>query len=231
MRALFPKLRSWGGPKPPCSLAPRVYDYLSQAKTLEDLEHRLRQPLRRYPTELIQRVQLRDGRAVNVRPIRRSDAPLQRSFVRALSPGSRLRRFHLAVSDLSDSLLRYLTEIDHFDHIALLGEIVRGDEARQVSDARWVRRRDEPERADFAIAVADDYQHSGLGAQLMDLLECSAAARGIRSLHGAILRSNAPMIDWLARRGWRFSRDPYDASVIEAELALGMPAAARRQAA
>lgn len=231
MRALFPMLYSWRANEAAVAVPARVYADLSRARTVEDLERRLRQPLPRYPTELIERARLRDGRTVLVRPVRPADAPLQRAFVGALSNASRLKRFHTGVAELPESLVRYLTDVDHVDHVALLGEAIVAGDARQVGEARWVRRTDEPDAADFAIAVADAYQGHGLGGRLLALLERSAAVRGIRRLHGSVLRSNRSMILWLAARGWRIERDPVDPSVVDAELALDGRAAAWREAA
>jgi acetyltransferase len=231
MRAMFPLLYEWRARDAASALPSRVYAHLAEAATLDELERRLREPVRRYPTELIERVRLRDGRAVLIRPVGPRDAPLQQAFVRGLSPQSRLRRFHTTLSELPPTMLSYLTNVDHVDHIALIAEIAADAERRHVAEARWVRRRDEPQRADFAIAVADDHQKGGLGARLMGALERSAAARGIASLHGSVLRSNAPMIAWLSRRGWRFRHDAADPSAVDAELALDTAGAEWREAA
>lgn len=220
MRALFPMLYSWRAGASAAAVPARVYAQLAQARTLDELEQRLRQPLPRFPTELIEAVRLRDGRSVLVRPVVPADAPLQRAFVHALSAASRQRRFHSGVAELPEPVVRYLTEVDYVDHLALLAEAVVDGAARQVAEARWVRRADEGDCADFAIAVADQHQGQGLGGRLLDLLERSARARGVRCLHGSVLRSNTPMIRWLATRGWRIELDPLDASALAVELAL-----------
>ena len=46
--------------------------------------------IHRYPTTLIDRVQLRDGRSVTIRPVLPQDAALQQAFVAALSPAMRV---------------------------------------------------------------------------------------------------------------------------------------------
>ena len=224
MRRLFPK-RHVGRAAPRMSnVAQRVYAYLAAAATVEDLERRLRYPLR-YPTELVDEVALRDGRAVLVRPVLPPDAAMHRAFVRAMSPTTRLYRFHGVVSDLPDPVLRYLTEVDHVDHLALVGEVDDASGARQVAEARWVRRADEPGSADFAIAIADDYQRSGLGNALLEALQRSAAARGIARLRGHVLRNNRRMSGWLEARGWHMEPDPDDPGVVCAELPLTTHAA------
>lgn len=218
MRRLFPKCQA-GADRRKGRVALQVHAYLAEATTIDDLARRLRVPLR-YPMELIDEIRLRDGRSVLVRPVLPPDAPLHRAFVRSMSTTTRRNRFHGGVTDLPDPVLRYLTEIDYVDHLALVGEIEDESGARQVAEVRWVRRRDEPERADFAIAIADDYQRYGLGNALLDRLQRSAAAKGIRRLCGHILRTNHRMIDWLEARGWHIGPDPDDPGVVCAELPL-----------
>ena len=224
MRRLFPKRQVGRASWRMSHVAQRVYAYLAAAATVEDLERRLRNPLR-YPTELVDEVALRDGRTVLVRPVLPPDAAMHRAFVRAMSPTTRRYRFHGVVSDLPDAVLRYLTEVDYVDHLALVGEVDDASGARQVAEARWVRRADEPDSADFAIAIADDYQRSGLGNALLEALQRSAAARGIVRLRGHVLRINWRMSGWLEARGWHMEPDPDDPGVVCAELPLTTNAA------
>ena len=224
MRHLFPKRRAGRASQAASRVALRVHAYLAEAATLEDLERRLRLPLH-YPTELIDEVRLRDGRSVLVRPVLPPDAPMHRAFVQSMSPTTRRNRFHAGVADLPDPVLRYLTEVDHVDHLALVGEVEEATGARLVAEARWVRREDEPDTADFAIAIADDCQLGGLGNALLDRLQRSAAARGIDRLCGHVLRNNVRMSGWLQARGWRMGHDRDDPGVVRAELPLATNAA------
>lgn len=218
MRRLFPKARARPG-RAEARIAQRIYAHLAQAETVHDLQQRLRSASR-YPVELVEEVRLRDGRVALVRPVLPSDAEMQRTFVRSMSATTRRNRFHGGVADLPVAVLRYMTEVDFVDHLALMGELQDGSGPRQVAEARWVRRSDAPERADFAIAIADDCQHSGLGSALLDLLERSAAARGIHRLCAHVLHTNQRMIGWLEARGWHVGRDPDDPGVICAEVPL-----------
>ena len=224
MRRLFPMRHAGRANEATSRVALRVHAYLAEAKTIEDLERRARVPLH-YPTELIDEVRLRDGRSVLVRPVLPPDASMHRAFVQSMSPATRRNRFHAGVADLPDPVLRYLTEVDHVDHLALVGEVDEATGARLGAEARWVRREDEPDTADFAIASADDCQLSGLGNALLDMLQRSAAARGIDRLCGHVLRNNLRMSGWLEARGWRIGLDPTDPGVVCAELPLAASAA------
>lgn len=224
MRRLFPQRQVGRASSAMSRVALRVHAHLAAAATVEDLERRLRSP-RHYPTELIDEVRLRDGRSVLVRPVLPPDATMHRAFVRSMSPTTRRNRFHAGVADLPDPVLRYLTEVDHVDHLALVGEVEAATGPRLVAEARWVRREDTPGTADFAIAIADDFQLSGLGNALLDTLQRSAVARGIERLCGHVLRNNVRMRGWLEARGWRIGHDPDDPGVVCAELPLATAAA------
>jgi acetyltransferase len=229
MRRLFPKRLAGRRSRAVSGVALRVHAYLAEAATIAELERRLPQ---HYPTELIDEVRLRDGRGVLVRPVLPPDASMHRAFVQSMSPTTRRYRFHAGVADLPDPVLRYLTEVDYVDHMALVGEVRADSGPRQVAEARWVRRGDEPRTADFAIAVADDCQQGGLGHSLLDMLVRSATARGIDRLCGAVLRNNVRMSGWLETRGWHMEPDPDDPGVVCAELPLATRAApAWREAA
>jgi ribosomal protein S18 acetylase RimI-like enzyme len=219
MRGLFPMHAVGRARERESGVARQVYAYLAEATTNEDLERRVRFP-RHYPTQWIQRVWLRDRRSVLVRPVLPTDAAMLQSFVRSMSPTTRRNRFHGAVADLPEHVMRYMTEVDYVSHLAFIGEVSDRAEPRQVAEARWVRRMDEPDHADFAIAIDDTYQFSGLGTRLMDMLERSAAAKDIRRLCGYVLTGNQRMIGWLESQGWTLQHDRYDPSVVQVELPL-----------
>ena len=190
--------------------------------------------IHRYPTALIDRVRLRDGRSVTIRPVLPQDAALQQAFVQALSPAARYRRFHGPVRELPEAALRYMTEVDYASHLALLATTVDASQREiQVAEARWVRREppDATDVADFALVVADDWQRAGLGALLLGMLADSAAAQGIRRLSGDVLADNDGMCRLLKRCGWRQSRDRFDARLVVAHLDLEETLAGQPRAA
>lgn len=179
--------------------------------------------IHRYPTSLIDRVQLADGRRATVRPVLPQDAALQQAFVQALSPAARYRRFHGPVNVLPESTLRYMTEVDYVAHMALIATTIDDLKGEiQVAEARWVRRapEDGDDVADFALVVDDRWQRAGLGSILLGVLADTAAAQGIRRLSGDVLADNEGMCRLLKHAGWRLTRDRTDPQLVIASLAL-----------
>ena len=114
---------------------------------------------------------------IAVRPIEPGDkAALAAAFER-LSAESRYRRFLSPHGELSAAELRYLTEVDHHDHEALVALDPATGEG--VGVARYVRDRARPESAEIAVA-ADRWQGRGVGTLLLHRLVDRAREEGIR---------------------------------------------------
>ena len=145
------------------------------------------------------RVALRDGSHVRIRQGHRSDAQrLLRAF-RRLSPESRYRRFLAPMPELNESMVAYLTEIDHHDHEAMVAIDERTDEG--VGVARYVRDPQRPEAAEVAVTVIDDWQGRGLGTVLLDVISARAREEGIRSFTALLLAANHEMLDLFGQLG------------------------------
>jgi GNAT superfamily N-acetyltransferase len=179
----------------------------------------------RFPSVLIARLTLVDGRSVTVRPVLAFDADAEQDFVRALSAASRLRRFHFGLRELPPSLLRSMTEVDHERHVAIVAEAFDADgEPSIVADARYVRGPTEDltaDEAEFAVAVADAWQGVGLGRALMRHLGRHATRQGIRRLVGDVLPDNGAMFALADALGGRLVASPNGPGVTRARFELG----------
>lgn len=132
---------------------------------------------------------LDDGRRAFVRSITPADKALLQDGLQRLSPESVRRRFLGAKTQLSPTELRYLTEVDGRDHIALVA-VDGGDPSRLVGVARCIRSRGAPEAAEMAIVVGDDWQGLGLGHALAQELATAAAGVGVRRFTAVVLADN-----------------------------------------
>jgi RimJ/RimL family protein N-acetyltransferase len=132
------------------------------------------------------RVRVRDGSRIRIRPIEPADrAELAAGFER-LSPESRFRRFLSPMPRLSEAQLDYLTRVDHRDHEALVA--IEAETDSGIAVARYVRT--DGDRAEPAVAVADDWQGRGVGTALLDALSERAYAAGIRCFEATVLATN-----------------------------------------
>jgi GNAT superfamily N-acetyltransferase len=162
-------------------------------------------------------VSLRDGSQLLVRPIAPSDwAALEAAFER-LGEESRRRRFLAPKRSLSPSELSRLTGVDHRDHEALVA--LDPAEEAIVGVARFVRSKDEPEVAEPAVAVVDDWQRRGLGTALLNRLADRARDEGLRRFRSTLLDENRQAIALLEQLGGVRSRRAAR-GVVEIEVEL-----------
>ena len=150
---------------------------------------------RRRVTAGRQAVRLPDGARVIVRPIREEDAEgFAHAFTR-LSDESRRRRFLSATPRLSARELRYLTAVDHDQHVALVA--VEPGSGEILGSVRYMRIADR--RAELAIEVIDDWQGRGLGRALLEAISAHARANGLTRFIALVAADNRPMQQALKR--------------------------------
>jgi RimJ/RimL family protein N-acetyltransferase len=135
---------------------------------------------------------LRNGTALEIRPIRSDDKELLAAGFRLLSEESRQMRFLTAKPRLTTGDLRYLTEVDGHHHVALVA-VERDHPTHIAAVGRFVRDLARPDTAEFAIVVGDPYQRQGLGRALGRALSLEAQARGIRRFTATVLDENEPV--------------------------------------
>jgi GNAT superfamily N-acetyltransferase len=126
--------------------------------------------------------------AVRVRPIRPSDAPALAAGFEELSDMSRYYRFHSGMRRLPERLLRYLTEVDGVNHVALVALDACDD--RGVGVARFVRSAQAPASAELAVTVLDRAQGRGVARRLLAELAAVARARGIDTFTANVIAGN-----------------------------------------
>jgi CRP-like cAMP-binding protein len=145
-------------------------------------------------------VGLRDGTRLWLRPI----LPTDREKLADVQPGfsreSHYRRFFSA-PPLSDHVVSYLIDLDYVDHFAWAALARDRPDEPSVASARYIREPGEPDTAEVALSVIDDYQGRGLGTLLIGALAVAAAENGIRRFRARLLAENAPMRAILRRAG------------------------------
>jgi RimJ/RimL family protein N-acetyltransferase len=163
------------------------------------------------------RVELKDGRVALVAPLEASD---RRRYVHGMehaSADSLSSRFMSPVTSLSKAQLRYVLNVDHADHEALLAVDEESGEA--VGVGRFVRLEDDSAAAEAAVLVIDAWQGCVLGTALCLLLAERARELDIERFVAYLLVSNKAMLGVLERLGpiRTVSRDE---AVVEVEVTL-----------
>jgi len=144
-------------------------------------------------------ITLRDGATLRVRPLQPADKDLLTAGFERLSEHSRYRRFMSPMPRLPPALLASLTEIDHRDHEALVA--IDRASGHLSGIARYIRSTDDPEAAEVAVTVADDWQRRGVGRVLLELLTDRARREGIRRFTALVLADNRSAMGLLSTLG------------------------------
>jgi len=166
-------------------------------------------------------VVLRDGSAVLIRQVRSTDAPLLADGFSRLSAASRQMRFLGVKKELSPAELRYFTDVDHHDHEAL-GAVDRPS-GHGVGIARYVRDAEDPQAAEIAVTIVDDWQGRGLGTELLAQLSDRARQAGIRRFTALADAGNVAVAALLSNAGAHLVRR--GRGTVEYEITLTCGAA------
>jgi RimJ/RimL family protein N-acetyltransferase len=164
-------------------------------------------------------VVLRDGSAVLIRQVRSTDAVLLADGFDRLSAASRQMRFLGVKKELSAAELRYFTDVDHHDHEALAALDRAGGQG--VGIARYVRDVGDPQAAEIAVTIVDDWQGRGLGTELLAALSDRARQEGIRRLTALADAGNVAVAALLRNAGARLVRRGRGTVEYEITLARG----------
>lgn len=137
-------------------------------------------------------IRLSDEVRVGLRLVQATDRESLREGFANLSAASRQKRFFGGKRCLSDAELCYLTELDHFDHLAI-GAVElndQGEEMDGIGIARFVRLQGDDSCAEVAITVIDRMQGKGLGRHLLKRLVDAAVERDIKRFRFECLPHN-----------------------------------------
>ena len=185
--------------------------------------------IRPYPKALEQTLRLSDGQSVFLRPIRPEDAPYLQSSFHALTPEDVRLRFFTAMSDLSDTMAKRMSQIDYDREMALIAIDPVSQDSDDAAPAASAEGREPPNmlggvrliadpdnvKAEFSIIVRSDVQRRGLGAALMQRLLDYAASRGIAEVWGQVLADNRGMLALARRLGFTLSHLPDEPDVMK----------------
>jgi acetyltransferase len=168
------------------------------------------------------------GQAISIRPIQPEDLDIETEFVRGWSAETRYNRLFSAGTFTSPERLKMLTQIDYARDMALIATVMLEHQEVEIGVARYVLSPDN-KSCEFALTVADAWQHRGIGRALMQRLMEGAAAAGIETMVGDILSSNAPMLQFMRSLGFTI-RSTTDGPEIRRVSKRLLPAAASADA-
>lgn len=162
-----------------------------------------------YPAELETYRITRSGLEILLRPVKISDEPLFRELGHALSDQTIYRRFFTHLDEMPHEFLQKFVVIDYTEKMAILA-IDNQDEKEAILGIGRYFIDQNTHLADLFLIVRDDYQHHGIGRELLSYLTYLAKKQGLLGFRAEVLLENKPMInlfrEFFDQRGYKVER-------------------------
>ena len=162
---------------------------------------------------------LNDGIPVCIRPVRKDDEQRLKDGIAKLSPQSRYLRFFSGMREAPPQVIKALVTVDGHNHIAwgALRNDLPGSPALGVVHA--FRDKDDPDTAEFSVAVIDEYHGRGLARLLTAVLLLDCQREGLEHLAVNILPENRPALTLARSLGAHHTALEAGVSVFEIDIA------------
>jgi acetyltransferase len=167
--------------------------------------------IRPYPSNYVKEFTNREGLDFTLRPIRPEDEPKMVAFHEKLSEQSVYLRYFRAFNLEQRTEHERLTRICYVDYdrsIALVVETADPATGEQeIVAAGRLTRLQNPEEAEFAMLVRDDFQRRGVGTRLLSHLLDFGRDEGIKRVIAYMLPENRGMIEISEKLGFAMGRE------------------------
>jgi len=149
------------------------------------------------------------GETVTIRPIRLTDVAMESEFIQRLSPETKHFRFLAGVREVPAEELAHLCDVDMKHSMAFVATVRKNGQEVEIGVSRYAPNSHADVR-EVAVTVADEWQHKGLGASLMNQLIQTARQQGIKQLYSVNLSTDTAMSALANELHMSSIRDPSD---------------------
>ncbi|WP_341666013.1 bifunctional acetate--CoA ligase family protein/GNAT family N-acetyltransferase [Vibrio sp.] len=156
-------------------------------------EAQKRLAIRPYPVEYEERVQLKYGSSIIMRPILPEDEPNHAHFVSKVSKEDLYNRFFSDVGELNHEALANLTQIDYDREMAFIAIASPESNPEIIGVSRALLNPDNTD-AEFAILVRSDLKGMGLGKLLLQKIIDYCRHKGTKQISGVTMPTNRGML-------------------------------------
>ena len=182
-----------------------------------------RQAIRPYPTQYVDQWTSRGGISATIRPIRPEDEPALIKFHETLSERTVYNRY-LQAMNLSQRTgherLSRISFIDYDREIALVAARIHPEtNAQEIMGIGRLTKQYGTPQAEFALTVSDQFQHQGLGKELLQRLLQVGRDEGVRTVYGLVLSENQEGIQLVEKLGFQL-RSTEREGILRAEIEL-----------
>jgi len=158
-----------------------------------------------YPENLETYRTTETGLEVFLRPVKISDEPLLKEFFYSLSDRSLSRRFMSMRKDMPHKMLQDLAVINFTNEMVILA-ILSDQQKEEIIGIGQYAIDPEAHSAEVALVIQDEYQHQGLGTELLKYLTYLAKKQGLLGFTAEVLLENRPMLHLFEKMGFDVTR-------------------------
>lgn len=160
----------------------------------------------RYPEEPESYRTTRSGERVVLRPVRISDEPLLKDFFYSLSENTLYKRFITARRSMPhEQLQQFFVIIDYTKEMVILA-VFEHEATEVVAGVVQYRGNTGSHTAEVALVVRDEYQHNGIGTELLTHLTYIAKKQGLLGFTAEVLRDNRAMLHLFEKMGFNIEK-------------------------
>ncbi|MBD1566748.1 bifunctional acetate--CoA ligase family protein/GNAT family N-acetyltransferase [Vibrio sp. S12_S33] len=157
--------------------------------------------IRPYPSELEERVTLRDNSVVMLRPILPEDEPQHAEFIHNVSKEDLYKRFFSDVGEFNHEALANFTQIDYDREMAFVAVDNNDGEGKIIGVSRALINPENTD-AEFAILIRTDLKGNGLGKILLQKVIDYCRLKGTVQISGMTMPTNRGMLTLAQKLGF-----------------------------
>jgi acetyltransferase len=179
--------------------------------------------IRPYPKQYSGEWTMKDGTRLTIRPIRPEDEPGMIEFHHKLSDRSVYLRYFQPLKLTQRTAHERLTRICFIDYdreMALVAELTGADGSNEIIAVGRLSKLHGFSEAEIAVLVRDEFQHKGLGTELVSRLMKVAEDEKLQAVSSTMLGINREMRAICNRLGFKLSVD-MEEDVVNAKAMLG----------
>ncbi len=155
-----------------------------------------------YPAELETLRTTKSGLEFRLRPVKISDEPLLKDFFYGLSDETKYNRFLSRREDMPHEMLQDIFVVTDYTQEMVILATIEQEESEVVIGAGQYAVLEGTLTAQVALVVRDDYQHKGLGTELLFYLAYIAKRQGLVGFKADILPENKHVLHLLEQIGF-----------------------------
>lgn len=142
---------------------------------------------------------LQTGKPIEIRALRPEDRDDFIAAVGRASSQSLYRRFFAVRRHFTEDETSFYLNVDFQNHVALVAIAEESGHSTIVAGGRYIVV--QPQRAELAFTVLDEYQGQGIGGALLRHLIAIARQAGLKQLVAQVLPENSAMLKVFRRSG------------------------------